>query len=161
MTDTYIYVHSKLGPTRLVRHSFLYQVIGAERGTQDTAQIIKHAFPELSDYPLERIEILSRYSGAMSGWARVTDESWEEEVRKKPEKLRVQLLDMPGDLEERELSPGMLIACDLQSSGEAHERRRLIHLGLYAFVLPVVLFVLIVMAVHSIGSAKKEVPRGV
>ncbi|ORY28202.1 hypothetical protein BCR39DRAFT_505998 [Naematelia encephala] len=79
------------------------------RDKHNTVLIVQRGFPTLAEYPPERIEFLAPVEVDSNGrvvddrWGTVMEEAWSRFDRDPPSRLRVQVVDLPGDAEDREV----------------------------------------------------------
>ncbi|KAL7418274.1 hypothetical protein Q5752_006730 [Cryptotrichosporon argae] len=79
-------------------------VLGVDK--EDTIAKVQRVFPALAAYPLSRIEFLTPLSESSNvvlehEWARIMDEAWPRFRHCPPARLKVQVVDGPGDAARR------------------------------------------------------------
>ena len=74
--------------------------------TQDAIAIVRHAFLTLSEYPPHRIEFLAPVTPDtkihdITQWSKILEDAWGGIQSDPPARLKVQVVDLPGQAEQR------------------------------------------------------------
>lgn len=133
---------------------------------QETVDMVRRAFPTLAKYPAGRIAFEvsdlapastqitpQQYPPPRSEWAKVMDEAWPQFKRKPPSRIRVTVIDAPGDDQRRKLYIGGHGANEI---GRTRNWQRSAALIAAVTIGPVVVFGLIVLLAYSLGAADDE-----
>jgi hypothetical protein len=105
--------------------------------------LVKEAFPILQSYPDERIEFFHSRDGH---WSKILRESFTDIAELKPDTIKVQVADAPGDRRKRMSHKQSLIATGSRSLPTGHARVWIIVIssvlgGLFAFWLLIFIMV--------------------
>lgn len=64
--------------------------------------MVRRAFPEIDQYPDERIEFEVGIDGSKEDWGGLMEDAWTQFATQPPSRIKVQITDQPGDARRRE-----------------------------------------------------------
>ncbi|ORX37946.1 hypothetical protein BD324DRAFT_656176 [Kockovaella imperatae] len=122
-------------------------VLGVAAGKDDTIDLVRRAFPVLAEYSPDRIEFLAPSTPEtqidnITQWSQILDEAWHGIETNPPARLKVQVIDGPGDLEER--------------TRRKEREDKIVVLAFFCLpALGLLLFLIIMSATGNLNSEKK------